>query len=110
MKFGKRSEHHGGSGGEAAPRHQQTEASAQTRTSPSQTGGNAESVSIDRHVAQPTGNSDRLRELLVILLQDIRFWSGRYGYDAIPAIEVLRQVTSLAEAVEYAQRRDGGNS
>lgn len=109
MKFRKPSERHSGTRDESK-RDQRPEKSAQSQKVPSQAEGDPGTASVDRHIAQSTGHTDQLKELLVILVGDIRAWSSRCGYDAIPAIEVLRQVTSLAEAVEYAQRRDGAHS
>ena len=49
---------------------------------------------------------DRLGELLTQILSDVDEWSHKYGYENVPPIEILRQVTHLYDAVGYAQGRN----
>lgn len=52
----------------------------------------------------------RLAELAHRILTDIEAWSRQYGYTNVPPIEILRQVTQIAETVGQAQSRAKGQA
>lgn len=46
-----------------------------------------------------------LMELARSLLLDIQAWQARHGYTAVPPIEILRQVTQIAETSGSSRKR-----
>lgn len=84
------------------PAEEPREKSTPTPTQPSQ----PSVTSLPTRARMPL-TQDRLGELLAILLKDVASWATKYGYEHIPPIEILRQVTRLGEAVGYAQGREG---
>ena len=46
-----------------------------------------------------------LMELARSLLLDIQAWQARHGYTAVPPIEILRQVTQIAETIGSSRKR-----
>lgn len=113
MKIGRRS---GGTEG-ATPRQ---ERGTNDRQPPASDGACVEDVAPQTSLPEPAPTlvvgtvaprrrdpltKDILFELYQDILRDIQAWEARHGYTAVPPLEILRQVTQLAETITKSTQR-----